>query len=106
MERLLLMDEKNYAHDLPEICRTAVRGIISLDGRLLFIKSKYGEVKLPGGGREEGESDLDTLIREVREETGFEVSEKLAAELTQLSIALGAVEAGTDFAGLVEHFGK
>ena len=79
MERLLLMDEKNYAPDLPEICRTAVRGIISLDGRLLFIKSKYGEVKLPGGGREEGESDLDTLIREVREETGFEVIPESAA---------------------------
>ena len=73
MERILLMDEKNYDPSLPEIRRTAVRGIISCGGKMLFIKSRYGEVKLPGGGQEEGESDLDTLVREVREETGFEV---------------------------------
>ena len=36
--------------------------------------------------------------------TGFAVSEALARELTELSISLGAVEEGTDFAGLVAHF--
>ena len=73
MERLLLMDEQNYDPSLPEIKRTAVRGIVRHNGKMLFIKSRYGEVKLPGGGQEEGESDIDTLVREVREETGFEV---------------------------------
>ncbi len=37
-------------------------------------------------------------------QTGFEVSEALARELTELSISLGAVDEGTDFAGLVAHF--
>lgn len=39
-------------------------------------------------------------------QSGFAVSEKLAAELTELSIALGAVEEGSDFAALVRHFGS
>ena len=73
MERLLLLDGKNYADDMPEIVRTAVRGIIFLDGKLLLIEDNKNEVKLPGGGKEEGESDLDALIREVREETGYAV---------------------------------
>ena len=73
MKRLLLMDEKNYDDLLPELRRTAVRGIVGVGGKMLFIESKYGELKLPGGGQEEGESDLDTLIREVREETGCNV---------------------------------
>ncbi len=70
---MLLMDEGNYDHELPEIKRVAVRGIIETGGGLLFIMSARGELKLPGGGKEGSETDLDTLIREVREETGGEV---------------------------------
>ena len=36
MERLLFLDGKNYADDLPELVRTAVRGIIFVDGKLLI----------------------------------------------------------------------
>lgn len=73
MQRLLVMDEHNYDEALGEIYRVAVRGIIFLDGRLLMIQSDFGEVKLPGGGMEEGETDEQTLIREVKEETGYDV---------------------------------
>ena len=73
MERLLYLDGENYTDDLPEIVRTAVRGIIFADGKLLLIEDSKHEVKLPGGGREEGETDVETLIREVREETGCTV---------------------------------
>ena len=41
---------------------------------------------------------------ETMKKTGFEVSEKLSAELAKLSAELGAVEAGTDFETLVKHF--
>lgn len=73
MKTLLVMDEHNYDPTLEEIRRVAVRGIIFIDGRLLLIRSCFGELKLPGGGQEAGESDLDTLVRETLEETGYRV---------------------------------
>lgn len=66
MKKILTMDEKNYSDELPEIFRIAVRGIIFIDGRLLMIEDKLGEVKLPGGGMEDGEDNLQTLCRELR----------------------------------------
>lgn len=73
MQTILLLDEKNYDETLPEIRRTAVRGIIFRQDQLLLVRSSFGEVKLPGGGQEQGEDDAATLIREVLEETGFQV---------------------------------
>lgn len=67
------MDEENYDPDLPEIYRLSVRGIVFLDGKLLMIEDDFGEVKLPGGGIDEGEDDYQALIREVKEETGYNV---------------------------------
>lgn len=63
----------NYDDDLGEILRVAVRGIIFVDGKLLMIEDSSGEVKLPGGGMELGEDDHQALIREVKEETGYDV---------------------------------
>lgn len=48
-------------------------GIIFVNGKLLLIESGFGEVKFPGGGMEDGESDIDTLIRETLEETGYHI---------------------------------
>lgn len=73
MEKILIMDEKNYAPDLEEIYRVAVRGIIFIDGKLLMIEDSFGEVKLPGGGIDDGEDDYKALAREVKEETGYDV---------------------------------
>ena len=73
MKQLLLLDAKNYDEDMEELVRTAVRGIIFVGDKLLLIEDNKGEVKLPGGGQEAGESDADTLIREIREETGCNV---------------------------------
>lgn len=73
VQTILLLDEKNYDETLPQIRRTAVRGIIFRQDQLLLVRSSFGEVKLPGGGQERGEDDAATLIREVLEETGFQV---------------------------------
>ena len=54
------------------------------------------EIFLPG--------EIEFKKFDAMKETGFEVSEALSRELTELSITLGAVEEGTDFAGLVRHF--
>ncbi len=40
-----------------------------------MIEDSFGEVKLPGGGMEENEDDRQALVREVKEETGFDVIE-------------------------------
>ena len=73
MDKPLIMDAKNYDPNLSELRRIAVRGIIFKNDRLLMIRSDFGEVKFPGGGQEPGESDMDTLIRETVEETGYRV---------------------------------
>ena len=53
--------------------RRACRGIVVRDGLVLL--SHYpasGDLwMIPGGGKEEGESDRDTVIREVAEESGY-----------------------------------
>lgn len=57
------------------ISREAVRGIIIENKKLLMIySSKNGDYKFPGGGTDIGESYEDTLIREVREESGAMVT--------------------------------
>lgn len=73
MEKILIMDEHNYPLDLEEIYRVAVRAIIFIDGKLLLIEDSFGEVKLPGGGVEDIEDDYQALVREVKEETGYDV---------------------------------
>lgn len=73
MKKILIMDEKNYSPDLEEIYRVAVRGIIFIDDKILLIESDFGEIKLPGGGIESGEDDYKALVREVKEETGYDV---------------------------------
>lgn len=73
MKKLKVMDAKNYDDAIGEIYRVAVRAIVCVNGKLLLIQSKRGEIKLPGGGQEPGETDIDTLIRETLEETGYHV---------------------------------
>ena len=76
MKKLLVMDAKNYDPTMEEILRVAVRAITFVDGKLLMINSDFGELKFPGGGQENGESDEETLIRETLEETGYHVIPK------------------------------
>lgn len=84
MKKLLVLDEKNYDESLEEMYRTAVRGIIFKDGKLLMIESSDGELKFPGGGMEENEDDIETLIRETLEETGFAVVPETVMEFGEI----------------------
>lgn len=53
-----------------------VRGIVQDDkGRILFVRHSYGDRHwfLPGGGGDGNESADESMVREMREETGLEV---------------------------------
>ena len=72
--RELTVDLHDYPADAKIYRRTAVRGIVQRGGKYLFVYSrKYGDCKFPGGGMEPDETHADTLIREMREETGYDV---------------------------------
>ena len=60
----------NYAGKW-EHTRTACRGIILQDGKLLLsYETQTGQWMLPGGGLEDGEDERACCVREVAEETG------------------------------------
>lgn len=80
IEHEMVIDLHNYVNNGSIFNRTAARGIIYKDGKYLLIHSKYGDHKFPGGGMKTGETIVQTLIREVKEETGYLVNEKSILE--------------------------
>ena len=75
MRELFVLDKKNYDPNGSVGRRPSVRGIILRDGKIAMMHSlKYDYYKLPGGGIEGDESLEETLIREVREESGLIVN--------------------------------
>lgn len=72
MRLLFDMDKKDYNPDGKKFVRPSVRGIIIKNGKIAMVHSiKYNYYKFPGGGIEDNESKIETLIREVREESGL-----------------------------------
>lgn len=81
MRELFVLDKKNYNPNGSVFSRPSVRGIILRDGKIAMMHSiKYDYYKLPGGGIESGESLEETLIREVREESGLVVKPETIRE--------------------------
>ena len=73
MQRLFTIDLKDYDSSLEKFYRPSVRGIIlDQNGKVAMIYSeKYHFYKFPGGGIEGDEINLETLEREIKEETGM-----------------------------------
>lgn len=65
--------EKDEIEGLRINTREAVRGVIINDDKLLMIHTNKGDYKFPGGGVNQDESKLMALIREIEEESGYEV---------------------------------
>lgn len=74
MRHLFTIDTHDYDPNGTRLVRPSVRGIVIREGKVLLMHSlKYDYYKFPGGGMEPGESQTDTLLREVAEESGFSV---------------------------------
>lgn len=72
MTELFSMNDKDLDLSWEVVTRPSVRGIIIKDEKVLLIYSKkYNYYKFPGGGINNNESNQDTLIREVKEESGY-----------------------------------
>ena len=84
MRLIKILDEGGYTEDMPVVLRKTVRAIIYKDGKIAMQKSRDGELKIPGGGQENGECLKETLKREVREETGMIIKEKSIRELGKI----------------------
>ena len=54
------------------------------DGKIAMQCSKEGEYKIPGGGMEKGETYVQALAREVKEETGLFILQEKAVELGEI----------------------
>lgn len=71
---------------VPRTIETIARGVLVADGHLLVCRNrKHGNLYLPGGHIEFGETGAEALAREMVEETGLRVEV-------------------TDFLGCAEHF--
>lgn len=81
MNLLFEMDTKDYPANGRAFIRPSVRSIIFRDGKVAMVHSlKYDYYKFPGGGMEPGESQLDTLIRETKEEAGLQIKPETIQE--------------------------
>ncbi|MFI6030727.1 NUDIX hydrolase [Amycolatopsis magusensis] len=52
----------------------SIKGIVVREGRVLLLRNERAEWELPGGRLEPGEAPEECVVREVREETGLEVT--------------------------------
>ena len=74
MRLLFELDLHDYAECTRTFVRNSARSIIIRNGKVAMVHSlKYDYYKFPGGGIEKGESPVDAMIRETREEAGLVV---------------------------------
>ena len=79
IRHLFNLDNRDYSDDDPILNRHSVRGIIIRGGKIAMAHvTRFGYYKFPGGGSEGSETKLQTLIREVREESGLVVKPETA----------------------------
>ena len=98
MKQLFTIDLKDYNPNGKKYYRPSVRGIIFDDkGNIAMIYSqKYHFYKFPGGGIEGNETHLETLAREIKEETGMTLIPESAKEFGEVLKIQNGDESGKD----------
>jgi 8-oxo-dGTP pyrophosphatase MutT (NUDIX family) len=82
VEILFTLDSKDYEESIEVVYRPSARGVIIKEGKVAMIHSAlYDYYKFPGGGIEAGESPVQAMIREVKEESGLTVITESIREL-------------------------
>ena len=106
MKRLFTIDLKDYNPNGKKYYRPSVRGIIFDDkGNIAMIYSrKYHFYKFPGGGIEEGETHLETLAREIKEETGMTLIPETAKEFGEVLKIQKGDEVGENTIHIQQNF--
>lgn len=77
----ITIDLNGYTKEDAFYNRIAARALIKRGNKYLMVQGVKGDLKFPGGGMEDGETLVDTLFREVLEETGHYVKKETAVEV-------------------------
>lgn len=81
MRVIKIVDKRDYLDSWPKIERNAVRAILIKNDKIALVYSnKESFYKFPGGGIEEDEEHIETLMRETLEETGLHIKENTVKE--------------------------
>ena len=106
MKQLFVIDLKDYDPSWKKFYRPSVRGIIfDSQGRVAMIYSKKKHFyKFPGGGVEGNESHLETLAREIKEETGMTLISKSVREFGEVLKIQKGNEGGKNVIHVQENF--
>ena len=106
MKQLFTIDLKDYNPNGKKFYRPSVRGIIfDEDGNIAMIYSrKCHFYKFPGGGIEDNETHLETLTREIKEETGMTLIPNSVKEFGEVLKIQNGDEAGKDTIHIQQNF--
>ena len=106
MKRLFTIDLKDHNSNGKKFYRPSVRGIIfDHDGNVAMIYSrKYHFYKFPGGGIESGETHIETLAREIKEEIGMTLIPNSVKEFGEVLKIQNGDESGKDTIHIQQNF--
>ena len=106
MKKLFTIDLKDYNPNGKKFYRPSVRGIIFDDKNniAMIYSKKYHFYKFPGGGIEGNETHLDTLAREIKEETGMTLIPETAKEFGEVLKVQKGDEVGENTIHIQQNF--